>query len=147
MFLGQYRHNIDEKGRLIIPARYRELLVDGAYVTQGFEHNLFVLRAPDFETIAVRINKLSLTDPETRELRRLLFSSAVRVDADNNGRILIPQFLRQFANLDSEAVVVGAGEYFEIWSPEHWEPQAAGLRDAETNTKRFAAIDLALGEG
>jgi MraZ protein len=142
MFLGQYRHNLDNKGRLTIPARFRELLSDGAYITQGFDKNLMVLTAPTFEFISQRVNQMSITDPTARELKRLLFSTADKVEPDSNGRILIPQFLREVAGVDGEAVVVGVGQYFEIWSPEPWEAQIARLNDTEANAQRFAALDI-----
>ncbi len=142
MFLGQYRHSFDTKGRLTIPARFREQLTNGAFVTQGFELNLMVLTAPAFETITQRVNRTSLTDPTARDLKRLLFSTADRVSPDNNGRILIPQFLRELAGLDSEAVLVGVGDYFEIWSPEQWDEKMALLKDTDANAQRFVGLDL-----
>ena len=146
MFLGQYRHNIDEKGRLTIPARFRELLADGAYITQGFDQNLMVLRTATFEYISKRVNQNSMTDQVTRELARLLFSTAERAETDKNGRILIPQFLRLAANLDGEAVLAGVGDYFEIWAPDGWEQQIARMHDTEANAGRFAALDLSASE-
>jgi len=144
MFLGQYHHNIDEKGRLTIPSRFREVLVaEGAYVLQGFDGNLMVLTSPVFETISRRLNGKSMTDPTTRLLRRMIYSSGDRQEVDRAGRILIPQYLRRSANLESEAVVVGAGQYFEIWSPERWAAQTALLLDSQTNSEHFAALDLA----
>ena len=142
MFLGQYRHSFDTKGRLTIPARFREQLTNGAFVTQGFELNLMVLTAPAFETITQRVNQTSLTDPTARDLKRLLFSTADRVSPDNNGRILIPQFLREIAGLDSEAVLVGVGDYFEIGSPEQWDEKMALLKDTDANARRFVGLDL-----
>ncbi|MEK6255993.1 MAG: division/cell wall cluster transcriptional repressor MraZ [Chloroflexota bacterium] len=142
MFLGQYRHNIDEKGRLTIPARFRELLADGAYITKGFDQNLMVLRPSTFELITQRVNQNSMTDQITRELARMLFSTAERAESDKNGRILVPQFLRQAAQLDGEAVLAGVGNYFEIWSPAAWEQQVNKMQDAEANSGRFAALDL-----
>jgi MraZ protein len=142
MFLGQYRHSFDTKGRLTIPARFREQLTNGAFVTQGFELNLMVLTARAFETITQRVNQTSLTDPTARDLKRLLFSTADRVSPDNNGRILIPQFLREIAGLDSEAVLVGVGDYFEIWSPEQWDEKMALLKDTDANAQRFVGLDL-----
>ena len=142
MFLGQYRHTFDEKGRLTIPARFRELLTDGAFVTQGFEQNLMVLTAPAFEIITQRVNQTSLTDPTARDLKRLLFSNADRVAPDKNGRILIPLFLREQSGLNSEAVLVGVGDYFEIWSPEQWEEKMALLSDTDANAQRFVGLDL-----
>ncbi|NJN44108.1 MAG: division/cell wall cluster transcriptional repressor MraZ [Anaerolineae bacterium] len=142
MFLGQYSHSIDSKGRLTIPARFRELLEEGAYISQGFEHNLMVLTPPAFERISDSVNEMSLTDPTARQLKRLIFATADRVDVDGSGRIRIPQFLREITNLDGDAIIVGAGDYFEIWSPQAWQPKAAELQDTEANTQRFAALAL-----
>jgi MraZ protein len=147
MFLGQYQHNIDNKGRLTIPARFRELLVaEGAYVTQGFDNNLMVLTVPSFNQIYQRVNRMSMTDPMARLLKRLIFSNANRVDVDKVGRILIPQFLRDAAVLDGEAVIVGVGDYFEIWSTNMWQDQITQLKDVEANAQRFMALDLSPGE-
>lgn len=146
MFLGQYRHTIDNKGRLIVPARFRELLVDGAYIAQGFDRNLMVLTEPSFELITRRVSNMSMTDLATRQLRRLIFSTADRVEMDKAGRIRIPQFLIDVADLESDAVIVGVGDYFEIWSPEQWDDQAGMLKDVEANAQRFAALDLSPGQ-
>lgn len=142
MFLGQYHHTIDNKGRLTIPARFRDLIEDGAYITQGFDRNLMVLRASTYEGISRRVNQLSITDPAVRQLRRLIFSTADRVDVDRNGRILIPQFLREVAQVEGEAVVVGVGEYFEIWSSDIWGAQLDQLQDADGNAQKFSTFDL-----
>ncbi len=145
MFLGQYQHNLDNKGRLTIPARYRDLLQEGAYITQGFDRNLMVMTVAAFEAFSQRVRGMSVTDPKARLLRRLLFSNGERLEVDKSGRILIPQFLRQAADLDSEAVVVGGGDYFEIWSPQNWGEQAAKLQDSDTNSDLFAVFDISSG--
>lgn len=146
MFLGQYRHNIDEKGRLTIPARFRDLLAaEGAYVLQGFDNNLMVLTVPTFEAISKRVSQMSLTDPSARLLKRLIFSTADRVEVDRAGRILIPQFLRRSAGLDGEAILVGVGDYFEIWAPSVWEQQVDQLQDVEANAQRFMTLELSSG--
>ena len=143
MFLGRFTHNLDNKGRLIVPARFRnELSADGAFIMQGFDQNLFVLPKVAFDTISHRINKMSITDPTARMLRRLLFSSANYVGVDKSGRILIPPYLREAAKLDVQVVVIGNGDYFEIWSPEEWEHQNEQLQDAQLNAHRFSALDL-----
>jgi MraZ protein len=143
MFLGKYQHTLDNKGRLTIPSRFRELLVaDGAYVTQGFDRNLMVHTVPAFERIYERVNHMNMTDANARLLKRLIFSTAERVEVDKAGRILIPEHLRQAAELNSEAIIVGAGEYFEIWTPEAWAEQVSQINDAEANTQRFALLDL-----
>ena len=145
MFLGQYRHTIDNKGRLTIPARYRELLSEGAYVLQGFDRNLMVLTPNAFDSVTRHVSQMSMTDPIARQLKRLLFASGDKVEVDRSGRILIQQFLREVAGLDSEAIVVGVGDYFEIWTPEVWEEQTTLLKDVNANAQRFAAFNLAAG--
>ena len=143
MFLGQFYHNLDEKGRLIIPARYRDLLMpDGAYIMQGFDQNLMVLPSAIYEELSHRVNQLSLTDSTARLLKRLVFSTADKIEVDKVGRILVPQFQRQHAGLDSSLVVVGAGNYFEIWSPDAWEKQSEALHEVQSNPDRFAALEL-----
>lgn len=143
MFLGQFYHNLDDKGRLTVPSRFREKLSSGgAYVMQGFEKNLMVLPELTFEAVSHRVQKMSMTDPTARLLRRLLFSTADRVEMDKSGRILLPQFLRQSASLDTGVVVVGGGDYFEIWAPEEWSNQAEQLLDAQANADRFSPLFL-----
>jgi MraZ protein len=145
MFLGQYSHSLDNKGRLTIPARYRELLAEGAYITHGFDRNLMVLTAASFQAISQRVNQMSVTDPAARSLRRLIYSNGERLEVDKAGRILIPQFLRAAAGLGAEAILVGTGDYFEIWSPEIWNQQASQLQDAEANAQRYIAFDISSG--
>ena len=142
MFLGQYQHNLDDKGRLMIPARYRELLAAGAFVTQGFDKCLMVMTDNYFKLVYDRINAMNLADPTARLLRRLILSNAYPVEVDKVGRILVPQNLRQVILLESEAIVAGQGEYFEVWTPSAWNDQMAQLQDIETNNQRFAALDL-----
>jgi MraZ protein len=144
MFLGQYRHNIDEKGRLTIPARFRDLLANGAFVTQGFDHNLRLLTEEAFTSLYQKLSQLNTADSTTRELRRLLFANASQVEIDRIGRILVPQFLRDTAGLSSGAVIVGVGDSIEIWSPESWDKQTLQFEDLESDPQRFADIDLSL---
>lgn len=145
-FLGQYNHNLDEKGRLTIPARFRDTLsLEGAYIMQGFDSNLLVLTESSFDQIYERLNQASLTDATARLLRRLLFSTASRADFDKAGRILIPQYLRETAGINTEAVVVGAGKYVEIWSAERWSGQLELLQDPDANASRFEPYSILFG--
>jgi MraZ protein len=145
MFLGRYRHTLDSKGRLTIPSRYRELLAGGAYVIQGLDRNLWVLTPETFEGIARKVNEKSITDPSVRLLRRLIYSNGEQVEVDKAGRILIPQFLREAIGLQDEALLVGVGDYFEIWSPVYWLEQEEQLRDVEANAQRFVEFDISAG--
>ena len=142
MFLGQFQHNLDDKGRLMIPARFRELLAAGAFITQGFDRCLMVMTDTYFRQVYERISAMNLADPMARLLRRLILSNAYPVEVDKVGRILLPQNLRQSILLESEAILAGQGEYFEVWSPAEWNAQMAQLQDIETNNQRFATLDL-----
>ncbi len=142
MFLGTYQHNLDDKGRLMIPARFRELLDGGAYLTQGFDRCLMVMTGEYFRRVYVDVNATSLTDPNARLLRRMILANAFQVDIDKVGRVLVPQALREFAGLDGEAIVAGQGEYFEVWTPAEWSEQVKQMQDTETNNQRFATLNL-----
>lgn len=144
MFFGQYEHTIDEKGRLTIPARFRDSLENGAYITRGFDNNLILLTKDAFDKISKQMTHLSITDPDARQLSRLIFANASEVEFDKAGRILLQGFLKKAANLDSAAVVVGAGVYIEIWNPDNWNKYMAQLEDTEASNKAFAPLDLSV---
>ncbi|MBN2550582.1 MAG: division/cell wall cluster transcriptional repressor MraZ [Anaerolineales bacterium] len=142
-FLGQFYHTLDEKGRLTVPARFRELLTsEGGFIMRGFDNNLMVVLTRTFEAMSHRLNQMSMTDPTVRSLKRFLFSGADRVDVDRAGRILITQYLRQVASLESDVVIVGSGHYFEIWSLENWTEQDKDLSDPQSNAQRYAVLNL-----
>lgn len=142
MFLNQYQHCFDDKGRLTIPSKFRELPVEGAYVVQGLDRNLMVLPPAAFEIIYNRLMTMSMTDPSARLLRHIILGNALQVVPDGSGRILVSQNLREFAGLQNEVIFVGQGDYFEIWSPELWKEQQLQINDAATNAQRFATLDL-----
>ena len=143
MFLGQFQHNLDDKGRLMVPARYRDLLAAGAFITQGFDRCLMVMTDAHFKEVYERINNMNLADATTRMLRRLILSNAYPVEVDKIGRILVPQNLRQFLAVESgELIVAGQGEYFEVWTPAEWKVQMDNLQDVEANAQRFSTLDL-----
>jgi MraZ protein len=143
MFLGQFQHNLDDKGRLMIPARYRDLLAAGAFITQGFDRCLMVMTDDYFQDVYARINGMNMADPSARMLRRLILSNAYSVDVDRVGRILVPQNLREFIGVSNgELIVAGQGDYFEVWSPAEWQTQMDQLQDVEANEQRFATLDF-----
>ncbi len=144
MFLGEFTHTIDEKGRMIIPASYRDALEGGAYISLGFDQNLIVWPTAIFEQILTRLSAMSVTDPNTRLLRRMFFSQASRVEFDKAGRILLPQHLREAARLSGDAIVAGVGETIEIWSHDCWAEQEQLIQDGKVNAGRFSGLDLPL---
>jgi MraZ protein len=142
MFLGQYRHSFDAKNRLTVPARFRELLEGGAYITQGFDKALMVLTTTAFEQLYTRINSMNIADPMARHLRRMILGNANQLEIDKSGRILIPQYLRAMAFLEGEAILVGQGDYFEIWSPGNWQQEESVIQDPEASDQRYATLNL-----
>lgn len=142
MFLNQYQHSFDDKGRLTIPSKFRELPEAGAVVVQGLDRNLMVLPPDVFQKIYDRLMIMSLTDPAARQLRHVILGNALPVIPDGSGRILLSANLKEYANLKDSVVFVGQGDYFEIWATEHWETEQAQLNDATVNAQRFATLDL-----
>lgn len=145
MFLGQFVHSVDAKGRITVPVRFRSALSSGAYLTQGFERNLMVYTTDSFSRLAEKAKTLTTTDPEARAIRRVIFGGAADVELDSQGRILVPPFLRDYAQLEDEAAIVGAGEYFEIWNAESWQGELDSVTDPEVNARRFTTFDLSSG--
>ncbi len=146
MFLGQFQHSIDSKGRITVPVRFRAALASGAYLTQGFERNLMVYTTESFQRLADRASRLTTTDPQARAIRRVIFGGATEASLDSAGRILLPPFLREYARLDDgEVAIVGAGEYFEIWNAARWSDELDSVTDAEVNAQRFSDFDLSIG--
>lgn len=142
MFLGQFQHTLDEKGRLTIPARFRELLDGGAYITQGLDQCLVVMTSTSFAQTMADLSAMNMADPNARLLRRVILSNAYPIDMDKAGRMLVPQQLREFAGLNGEAIVAGQGDYFEVWSTSAWNDQMKQIQDTQANNQRFAALNL-----
>lgn len=139
MFLGEYQHTIDDKGRLTIPAKYRGLLATGMVVTRGFDRNLMAFSLDGWEELAARVKSLPWSDPSAREFRRRIFSGAVDLAPDKQGRILLPVYLREFANLDSEVIVTGMMDHLEIWNIDAWQ----SVRDAaESDEQHWGNLDI-----
>lgn len=142
MFLGQYEHSMDTKGRLMIPARFRDLLDGGAFITQGFDRCLMVMTGEYFRAVYENLSSMNLADPAARLLRRMILANAFPIDVDKVGRVLVPQALRDFAGLSSTAIVTGQGEYFEVWTPDFWNEMIARIQDTEANIQRFSTLNL-----
>jgi MraZ protein len=142
MFLGQFQHAVDEKGRLTIPARFRELLDGGAYVTQGLDQCLVVMTSASFARTMSDLGAMNMADPNARLLRRVILSNAYPIEVDKAGRVLLPQQLREFAGLGTDAIVAGQGDYFEVWSPTAWNDQMKQMQDTQANNQRFSALNL-----
>lgn len=120
MFWGEHSHQLDSKGRLIVPARYRVLLTDNAILTRGLDHNLVIYPEATWHTVTDQLNQIPITHPTGRALRRLLFSGAMELAPDKQGRINIPNYLLDYASIEETVLLVGMETFIELWEPEHW---------------------------
>lgn len=127
MFVGEYTHTLDDKGRLTLPARMREPLGERVVVTRGFEQCLFVFPADDFEKFMASFNTVGLGGADVRGLSRYFGSKAIEDAPDKQGRINLPQQLREHAQLDGEVIVIGAFDHVELWNPTLYAQQDAEL--------------------
>ena len=121
MFMGEYNHTIDPKGRLIIPAKFREALGDEFVVTKGLDGCLFVYANTEWNNFEEKLRTLPLTNKNARQFTRFFLAGAAACEVDKQGRIRIPQVLREFAKLEKDVVLVGVASRIEIWSKEVWE--------------------------
>lgn len=122
MFFGEYEHKCDAKGRLMIPAKFRDQLSDTFYVTKGMEGCLFIYDEEEWEVLANKINGMSqLGRKEARAFSRLFYAGAANLQLDSQGRILIPANLREYAEIDKDVYVLGVAKRIEIWAKDKWE--------------------------
>lgn len=121
MFMSEYNHTVDAKGRLIIPSKFRETLGEEFVVTKGMDGCLFVYANKDWTDFEQKLTSLPLINKEARQFARFFLAGAAQVELDKQGRILVPANLRTFAGLDKDIVLVGVGSRIEIWSKENWE--------------------------
>ena len=112
-------------------------------MTQGFDRNLQILTADAFKELSRRATSLNIADPLARQLLRLILGTAVKLQGEKVTTISVPQDLREFAGLQADVVLIGQGNYIEMWAPEQWSAQETQLRDAEANSSRFAALQIA----
>lgn len=121
MFIGEYSHTVDEKGRLIIPSKFRDGLGSEFVVTKGLDGCLFVYDNNEWKVLEDKLRALPLTNKDARAFARYMLAGAAQVELDKQGRVLIPQVLRTFADLDKDVVLIGVGARVEIWNKEKWE--------------------------
>ena len=120
MLIGEYKHNLDTKGRMAVPAKFRDALIAGAIITRGIDSCLFVFTNADWDVLAKKLIALPLAQANSRAFARLMLAGATDVAPDNQGRILIPDYLRKYAGLKKEVIVAGLYNRIEIWDDAAW---------------------------
>ena len=143
MFMGEYNHTIDAKGRLIIPSKFREMLGDEFVVTKGLDGCLFVYDNNEWSAFEEKLKSLPLTNKDARQFVRFFLAGATLAEVDKQGRILVPVNLREFAGLEKEVVLVGVASRVEIWSRTRWE-NAASYDDVEEIAEHMAELGLGI---
>ena len=141
MFMSQYNHTMDAKGRLSIPSKFREQLGEEFVVTKGMDGCLFVFDNKNWAEFEEKLSALPMGKLETRQYTRFFLAGATQVEVDKQGRILMPTQLRSFAGLEKDVVLVGMGKRIEIWSAEKWAAMEEGV-DMNAITEAMADLGL-----
>lgn len=129
MFIGEFAHSVEDSGRVAIPSKFREKFAAGLVVTRGLDRCLFAFTAADWGSLADRIAKLPLTQSDARAFARFIFSGATDCQLDSQGRILLPNYLRDYADIRDEAIIIGVNTRLEIWNPAAWQTARAQVED------------------
>jgi len=140
MFIGEYQHNIDQKGRLAVPTKFRKYLTKGAVVTKGLDDCLFLYTKDEWQKLAEKLAVLPISQANSRAFSRLMLAGAMDVEIDKQGRILIPDYLRKYASMNKKTIIAGLYNRLEIWDEGKWNKYKQG-----TETKS-GDIAEALGE-
>ena len=142
MFTGEYRHSVDDKGRLAVPSRFRAQLDAGLVVSRWLDDCLAIHTRSGWDALAERIATLPVTDEKARRFSRFIFGGAVEATLDGQGRVLLPAYLRDSAGLAAEAVVVGARDHAEIWAPATWDAYRRGLEDSAALAEAIEGLGI-----
>ena len=142
MFTGEYRHTVDDKGRISVPAKFRAQLAEGAFVSRWLDDCLAIHTRQGWDALAERVAGLPITDQGSRLFQRFIFGGGVETEIDRQGRILLPAFLREAAGLAGDAVVVGSRDHAEIWAPARWDDYRRALDDPEAFARAIDGLGI-----
>jgi len=120
MFIGEYRHSIDEKGRLAVPVKFRGELESGAIVTRGLDGCLYLYTSTEWKKLADKLSALPMSRANSRAFMRLMLAGAMDVQLDKQGRVVLPEYLRAYAGLKKDAVIAGLHDHLEVWDAKAW---------------------------
>lgn len=143
MFIGEYHHNIDDKGRLAVPVKFREDLVKGAVVTRGLDGSLFLLPLAEWGNLSDKLGSLPLGQSNSRAFARLMLAGAMDVKLDKQGRFVVPDYLREYAKIQKKVVIVGVNTRLELWDSEAWEVYRRQTeQDAESIAEQLGDLGI-----
>jgi len=142
VFTGEYRHAVDDKGRVAVPVRFRAELAGVLMVSKWIDGCLALHTRAAWEALAMRVGALPVTDASARVFQRYVFGAAFEVDLDRQGRLVIPAVLREFAQLEEETVVVGNRDRLELWSPQRWAAYSARMDDPDVLAEHLQGLGI-----
>ena len=142
MFTGEYRHSVDDKGRLAVPAKFRAQLAEGAWVSRWIDACLAIFPKTAWDGLSEKVAGLPIADTGSRTFQRFLFGGAFEAELDRQGRILVPAYLREWAGLTEEAVLVGSRDHAEIWAPDRWTSVRRELEDPDALAAHLAGLGI-----
>ena len=142
MFTGEYRHTVDDKGRMAVPARFRAQLEDGIFISRWIDGCLAIHTRAGWDELDARVASLAITDAAARLFQRQIFAGAFDAELDRQGRILLPAYLRAEVGLTGDAVVVGIRDHAEIWAPERWATYRRAMDDPATFAQAIAGLGI-----
>jgi MraZ protein len=142
VFTGEYRHSVDEKGRMAVPSKFRPQLEGGAFLSRWIDSCLAIFPRTDFDALATKTAALPIGDAGARTFSRFLFASAFEVDFDRQGRMVIPASLRQWAGLENEAVIVGSRDHAEIWAPARWDEYRREMESPDALAQHLTGLGI-----
>lgn len=143
MFYGEYQHTVDPKGRVIIPSKFRDELGDKFIITKGLDNCLFAYSSQEWDAVVAKLRTLPLTDKDARAFVRFISAGATECEVDKQGRILIPQHLREYAGLDKEVYITGAITRVEIWDKETWKKHSSDYNEsADKIAEKMALLGI-----
>lgn len=142
MFTGEYRHTVDGKGRIAVPARFRSKLAAGAFVSRWIDGCLGIFPRSVFEELADRVAAKPVTDAGARTFSRFVFSGAFEVGLDGQGRVVVPPGLREWAGLEGETVVVGSRDHIELWEPGKWAAYSEAMTSPDVLAEHLQGLGI-----
>jgi MraZ protein len=142
VFTGEYRHTVDDKGRVAIPVRFRTELAGGGLVSKWIDGCLALHPRAAWDALATRVGALPVTDANARVFQRYIFGTAFEIELDRQGRLVVPAVLREFAGLGEEAVVVGSRDHLELWEPGKWAAYSTRMDDPELLAEHLQGLGI-----
>ena len=142
MFTGEYRHSVDDKGRMAVPAKFRMQLEDGAFVSRWIDACLAIFPKSEWDVLAAKAGALPIADASARTFSRFIFAGAFEIDLDRQGRMVVPASLRSWAGLEGDAVIVGARDHAEIWAPARWDDYRRAMESPDELAQHLTGLGI-----